>query len=153
MEVMAYATDTDQTPAFATLLWRYMQSSGEGRISHKEVAARLTKAGFKASDNNVSQWLTGQRTPPPGLPFYTTLALGLEVEDGQALAWAYSRSYKDNRKGAGLSGTRVADMAAGQTLEHVRKIAAKRGEYDKRTEEMRRVKDHQESGDRTGDRN
>lgn len=153
MEDVAYTEETDQTPAFATLLWRYMQISGEGRVSHKEMAARLTGVGFKASDNNVSQWLTGQRTPPPGLPYYATLALDLEAEDGQALAWAYSRSYKDNRKGAGRSGTRVVDPESNETPEHVRKIAAKRDEYDARTEEMRQGRNNQEDGDRTGDRN
>lgn len=104
MEAMAYVDKEDPTPEFRTLLWRLMQDFGERPMNRKEMAARLTKAGFPASDNNVSQWLNGDRTPPPGLPYYSTIALDLEEENGQALAWAYSRSYRDNRKGAKRSG-------------------------------------------------
>ncbi len=148
---MTYAAKEDNTPEFATLLWRYMQQVGKDPMSRKEMAARLTKVGFATTDNSVSQWLTGQRTPPPGLPYYATLALGLEGEDGQALAWAFSRSYKDNRKGAGRSGNRtVAKKPNKQTAENVSKIHVKRKEYEGRAEDMREV-----VGDshRTGDRN
>lgn len=116
MEAMVYVDKEDSAPEFRTLLWRLMQDFGERPMNRKEMAARLTKAGFPASDNNVSQWLNGDRTPPPGLPYYSTIALGLDEEGGQSLAWAYSRSYRDNRRGANLSGvnkTASEDLQAG----------------------------------------
>lgn len=154
MEVMPYVAEEDRTPDFPALLWRFMQSSGR-KISYKEFAALLTKAGFKATENNISQWMNGDRTPPPGLPYYATLALGLEEEEGQELAWSYTRSYKDNRKGAGKSGLKEAPNFSGNPTgrlnnENVAKISAKREQYRERNQVVR-GEGQQESdpGDRT----
>jgi hypothetical protein len=107
MEAVAYVAEQDATPEFRTMLWRFMQNFGDSPMRHKEMASKLEKVGFHATENNVTHWLNGDRTPPPGLPYYATLALRLEEDEGQQLAWAYSRSYKDNRKGARRSGVNV----------------------------------------------
>lgn len=107
MQAMAYATDQDGTLEFTAVLWRFMQGYRETPLSRKEMAGLLTGVGFRASENNVSQWLNGDRTPPPGVPYYAALALDLSEGDSHFLAWSYSWTYKDNRKGSGRSGKNV----------------------------------------------
>src|SRR3954469_24096732 len=104
MEAVAYTINKDSTLEFTSVLWRYMQNFRETPLSRKEMAGLLTREGFRASENNVSQWLNGDRTPPPGLPYYAGLALNLSEDDAHFLAWSYTRTYRDNRKGSGRSG-------------------------------------------------
>lgn len=149
MELMAYTADTDTTPDFTAVLWRYMQSYRETPLSRKEMAAMLTRAGFKANENNVGQWLNGDRTPPPGLPYYSAIALALEEEDARVLAWSYTRSYKDNRKGAGRSGKHTVPPEPNVTKNNVSKIDQKKREWDERDAKKRQERDSHDAGDRT----
>jgi hypothetical protein len=135
---MAYTTDTDATPEFTTALWRYMQGFGDRPLSRKEMAALLTNAGFKASENNVSQWLNGDRTPPPGLPYYATVALSLNEDDARFLAWSYTRTYKDNRKGSGRSGKNKVPENPGLSEKNEARLEDKRNEFKRRSDEKRR---------------
>lgn len=146
---MAYTANTDATPEFTTALWRYMQNFGDRPLSRKEMAALLTNAGFKASENNVSQWLNGDRTPPPGLPYYATLALALNEDDARFLAWTYTRSYRDNRKGSGRSGKNTVPAEPGLTEENEALLEAARRDKDRRDEETRRERGALDAGGRT----
>lgn len=148
MEAMVYTADTDATPEFTTVLWRYMQNFGDRPLSRKEMAALLTAAGFKASENNVSQWLNGDRTPPPGLPYYATLALALNEDDARFLAWSYTRTYRDNRKGSGRSGKNKVPDEPGLTKENEVGLEAARRRKAELDEETLRERGASGTGDR-----
>ncbi|MDP9485371.1 MAG: hypothetical protein M3Q49_06205 [Actinomycetota bacterium] len=117
-------------------------------MSRKEMARLLTSVGFKASENNVSQWLNGDRTPPPGLPYYATLALKLEEDDAHALAWSYTRTYRDNRKGAGRSGKKAVPTEPGLTEENEIGLEAARRRKAELDEEILRERGERDTGDR-----
>ncbi len=132
---MAYAFDRTDLPEFPRLLHLLMQDVEGRSLSRKEMAAKLTSAGFRASDSNLSQWMNKERTPPPGVPFYASLALDLDEEQSLNLAWSYTSTYRDKRKGAGKSDVPDEPGLTENNLEH---IADKREEYEARAEKENR---------------
>jgi hypothetical protein len=154
MEAMAYAFDRADLPEFPRLLHLLMQDVDGKALSRKEMAARLTKAGFEASDSNVSQWLNKQRTPPPGLPYYSSLALDLDEEQSRNLAWSYTRTYKDKRKRVQKKKKAKRDVPQDSVLteENVERIADKREKYETNIEKKRREKERGGSSRKPGNR-
>jgi hypothetical protein len=84
---------------FGRTLWRFMQDHPDGEINRTELAERLTNIGFKAEPANVSAWLNGDRMPPPGFVYYSSLALDLNDEQRCEVTWSYLKQYRDNVKG------------------------------------------------------
>lgn len=98
MEAMAYTFNREDLPRFPRFLHLLTQDVDGRSFSRKEFAHRLTRSGFETSDANVSQWMNEERTPPPGLPYYTSIALELSDEQSRDLSWSYTVTYKDKRK-------------------------------------------------------
>lgn len=96
---------------FGRTLWLYMQDRTGGEINRTELAEMLSDVGFEVDPANVSAWMNGDRMPPPGLPYYSALALDLDDEKRCELAWAYLRTYKDRIKGRGGKKGPDADKA------------------------------------------